>query len=185
MQLGGPNWKVKLGRRDSKTASFSDANSGVLPSPAFNLSDLIKSFKVQGLSAKDMVALSGICHLSLSLPSCSTIMRFLFFFSCLYMQMYNEIITTHIIWLMPPNFVWWISMWHLNNWMQRFRSFFLAIGRHFHYKTKKNKWMPFFQFQPILSERITGVLTFLFIDFFTIMYVIFWIRLISYIWKEI
>ena len=108
-----------------------------------------------------------------------------FFFSCLYMQMYNEIITTHIIWLMPPNFVWWISMWHLNNWMQRFRSFFLAIGRHFHYKTKKNKWMPFFQFQPILSERITGVLTFLFIDFFTIMYVIFWIRLISYIWKEI
>ncbi|KAK6927181.1 hypothetical protein RJ641_008900, partial [Dillenia turbinata] len=29
--LGGPSWNVKLGRRDSKTASFSKANSGVIP----------------------------------------------------------------------------------------------------------------------------------------------------------
>nr|GMD23890.1 peroxidase 4-like [Ipomoea batatas] len=58
--LGGPNWKVKLGRRDSKTASLSAANSpGVLPSPSSNLSALISSFKNQGLSTRDLVALSG------------------------------------------------------------------------------------------------------------------------------
>nr|GLL33459.1 peroxidase 4-like isoform X3 [Ipomoea trifida] len=57
--LGGPNWKVKLGRRDSKTASLSAANSpGVLPSPSSNLSALISSFKNQGLSTRDLVALS-------------------------------------------------------------------------------------------------------------------------------
>nr|GMD22363.1 peroxidase family protein [Ipomoea batatas] len=60
VQLGGPNWKVKLGRRDSKTASLSAANSpGVLPSPSSNLSALISSFKNQGLSTRDLVALSG------------------------------------------------------------------------------------------------------------------------------
>jgi len=60
MQLGGPFWKVKLGRRDSKTGFFQLARSGVLPSPASSLSTLISRFKDQGLSAKDMVALSGI-----------------------------------------------------------------------------------------------------------------------------
>ncbi|GAU36230.1 hypothetical protein TSUD_214270 [Trifolium subterraneum] len=57
--LGGPLWNVKLGRRDSKTASFNDASSGVLPSPFSPLSTLINTFKAQGLSTKDMVALSG------------------------------------------------------------------------------------------------------------------------------
>ncbi|KAJ8751578.1 hypothetical protein K2173_016824 [Erythroxylum novogranatense] len=58
--LGGPNWNVKLGRRDAKTASFYDANNtGVLPSPRANLSTLIKLFGDKGLSPKDMVALSG------------------------------------------------------------------------------------------------------------------------------
>ncbi|KAJ8768746.1 hypothetical protein K2173_023650 [Erythroxylum novogranatense] len=57
--LGGPNWNVKLGRRDSRTASFSDANSGDLPTPFDSLSGLINRFKAKGLSAKDMVALSG------------------------------------------------------------------------------------------------------------------------------
>ncbi|XP_057512691.1 peroxidase 4-like [Actinidia eriantha] len=56
--LGGLSWEVKLGRRDSKTASFSDANSG-LPGPDSNLSDLISRFEVLGLSTQDMVALSG------------------------------------------------------------------------------------------------------------------------------
>ncbi|TYJ41656.1 hypothetical protein E1A91_A03G037200v1 [Gossypium mustelinum] len=58
--LGGPDWDVKLGRRDSKTASFSDANSGVLPLGSANLSQLISLFQAQGLSTRDMVALSGI-----------------------------------------------------------------------------------------------------------------------------
>uniref|UniRef100_A0A5B7C9T0 Peroxidase n=1 Tax=Davidia involucrata TaxID=16924 RepID=A0A5B7C9T0_DAVIN len=57
--LGGPSWDVKLGRRDSKTASFSDANSGVIPPPNSGLSNLISRFGAVGLSAKDMVALSG------------------------------------------------------------------------------------------------------------------------------
>ncbi|KAJ4828910.1 hypothetical protein Tsubulata_008080 [Turnera subulata] len=57
--LGGPNWDVKLGRRDSKTASFSAANSGVIPPPTSTLSNLINRFQAKGLSTKDMVALSG------------------------------------------------------------------------------------------------------------------------------
>ncbi|KAJ7964296.1 Peroxidase [Quillaja saponaria] len=57
--LGGPSWHVKLGRRDSTTASFSDANSGVIPPPTATLNNLIYRFKTKGLSAKDMVALSG------------------------------------------------------------------------------------------------------------------------------
>lgn len=59
MQLGGPNWKVKLGRRDSTTGFFNLANSGVLPGPNSSLSSLIQRFDDQGLSTKDMVALSG------------------------------------------------------------------------------------------------------------------------------
>ncbi|XP_061364901.1 peroxidase 4-like [Gastrolobium bilobum] len=57
--LGGPSWNVKLGRRDSTTANFTAANTGVIPAPTSNLSILISTFKAQGLSAKDMVALSG------------------------------------------------------------------------------------------------------------------------------
>ncbi|XP_004500341.1 peroxidase 4-like isoform X1 [Cicer arietinum] len=57
--LGGPFWNVKVGRRDSRTANFIAANTGVLPSPASNLTKLISTFKAQGLSVKDMVALSG------------------------------------------------------------------------------------------------------------------------------
>ena len=60
MQLGGPKWDVKLGRRDSKTASLSAANSGVIPPPNSTLSNLINRFKAKGLSTKDMVALSGV-----------------------------------------------------------------------------------------------------------------------------
>ncbi|XP_042374895.1 cationic peroxidase 1-like [Zingiber officinale] len=56
--LGGPSWTVQLGRRDSTTASFSSANSDI-PSPAFNLTDLITAFSNKGLSTSDMVALSG------------------------------------------------------------------------------------------------------------------------------
>jgi peroxidase len=66
MQLGGPDWDVKLGRRDAKTASFSAANSGVIPPPSSNLTDLIKRYRAQGLSPKDLVALSGKPHNSLN-----------------------------------------------------------------------------------------------------------------------
>ncbi|KAF5751311.1 hypothetical protein HS088_TW02G00324 [Tripterygium wilfordii] len=57
--LGGPDWDVKLGRRDSKTASLSAANSGIIPPPTSTLANLINRFQAKGLSARDMVALSG------------------------------------------------------------------------------------------------------------------------------
>ncbi|GMI80303.1 peroxidase 52 [Hibiscus trionum] len=58
VQLGGPSWNVRLGRRDSTTASRSAANASI-PQPSFNLSALISSFSAQGLSVKDLVILSG------------------------------------------------------------------------------------------------------------------------------
>ncbi|KAK4253386.1 hypothetical protein QN277_010704 [Acacia crassicarpa] len=56
--LGGPSWDVKLGRRDSTTASLSEANSD-LPLPSFNLTQLIASFAKKGFTPREMVALSG------------------------------------------------------------------------------------------------------------------------------
>ncbi|CAL5335245.1 unnamed protein product [Camellia sinensis] len=56
--LGGPSWTVQLGRRDSTTASLSAANSNI-PGPTLNLSALVTAFSNKGLSANEMVALSG------------------------------------------------------------------------------------------------------------------------------
>ncbi|XP_019184293.1 PREDICTED: peroxidase P7-like [Ipomoea nil] len=56
--LGGPMWEVKLGRRDSTTASKDAANDN-LPSPSMDLPELIDNFKKQDLDVKDLVALSG------------------------------------------------------------------------------------------------------------------------------
>ncbi|KAL5210791.1 hypothetical protein ABZP36_006414 [Zizania latifolia] len=58
LQLGGPSYTVLLGRRDSTTASFSQANSD-LPPPSSDLGNLIGNFSRKGLSTTDMVALSG------------------------------------------------------------------------------------------------------------------------------
>ncbi|XVE91906.1 hypothetical protein REPUB_Repub01dG0051700 [Reevesia pubescens] len=56
--VGGPSWTVKLGRRDSTTASASLASSQ-LPLLTASLQSLIDLFGNKGLSARDMVALSG------------------------------------------------------------------------------------------------------------------------------
>ncbi|KAK1311680.1 Cationic peroxidase 1 [Acorus calamus] len=56
--LGGPSWSVQLGRRDSTTASFSEANSD-LPAPTLDLSALISAFSKKGLTTKEMIVLSG------------------------------------------------------------------------------------------------------------------------------
>ncbi|EOY01183.1 Lignin-forming anionic peroxidase [Theobroma cacao] len=56
--VGGPSWRVKLGRRDSTTASVSLATSQ-LPRFTASLESLIDLFRSKGLSARDMVALSG------------------------------------------------------------------------------------------------------------------------------
>lgn len=56
--VGGPSWAVKLGRRDSTTASPALA---ITELPAFfdDLGRLISRFQQKGLTARDMVALSG------------------------------------------------------------------------------------------------------------------------------
>ncbi|XP_028768310.1 cationic peroxidase 1-like [Neltuma alba] len=56
--LGGPTWRVPLGRRDSTSASLSSANSD-LPAPFLDLNALIAAFAKKGFTAGEMVALSG------------------------------------------------------------------------------------------------------------------------------
>ncbi|XP_059624231.1 peroxidase 17 [Cornus florida] len=55
---GGPDWEVKLGRKDSLTASQEDSDN-IMPSPRANASTLIDLFGRFNLSIKDLVALSG------------------------------------------------------------------------------------------------------------------------------
>lgn len=57
-QSRGPNWVVKLGRKDSLTASQEDSDN-IMPSPRANASFLIDLFAKFNLSVKDLVALSG------------------------------------------------------------------------------------------------------------------------------
>uniref|UniRef100_A0A453APM1 Peroxidase n=1 Tax=Aegilops tauschii subsp. strangulata TaxID=200361 RepID=A0A453APM1_AEGTS len=57
-QLGGPTWTVLLGRRDSTTASKTNAEND-LPPPTFDLQNLTTLFGNKQLSMTDMVALSG------------------------------------------------------------------------------------------------------------------------------
>ncbi|KAG6426490.1 hypothetical protein SASPL_110713 [Salvia splendens] len=54
---GGPTWRVAAGRKDGKISSANETIN--LPSPSSNTSQLIQSFAQRGLSAKDLVALSG------------------------------------------------------------------------------------------------------------------------------
>ncbi|XP_047945542.1 cationic peroxidase 1-like [Salvia hispanica] len=56
--LNGPSWAIALGRRDSTTASLSNANSQI-PGPGNNLNALITAFSNKGFTAREMVALSG------------------------------------------------------------------------------------------------------------------------------
>ncbi|XP_031498113.1 peroxidase P7-like isoform X3 [Nymphaea colorata] len=56
--LGGPNYAVMLGRRDSLIANQSGASTD-LPPPSFSLTQLNTSFAQKKLSFQDMVALSG------------------------------------------------------------------------------------------------------------------------------
>ncbi|KAF5458594.1 hypothetical protein F2P56_022615 [Juglans regia] len=56
--LKGSPWIVPLGRRDSRTANQSAANTQ-LPPPFANLTTLISMFADKGLNARDMTALSG------------------------------------------------------------------------------------------------------------------------------
>ncbi|XP_022153786.1 peroxidase A2-like [Momordica charantia] len=55
---GGPSWEVQFGRRDSRIANRSGAESG-LPSPFDSLPKLKLKFAAVGLDSTDLVALSG------------------------------------------------------------------------------------------------------------------------------
>ncbi|RDY14726.1 Cationic peroxidase 1, partial [Mucuna pruriens] len=56
--LGGPKWEVKLGRRDSTTASLNESNSD-LPAPFLNLTDLATAFAKKNFTIQELVTLSG------------------------------------------------------------------------------------------------------------------------------
>lgn len=56
--LGGQNYTVLLGRRDSTTANITVANSN-LPAPTLNLSQLVSLFSNNGFTTQELVALSG------------------------------------------------------------------------------------------------------------------------------
>ncbi|KAJ3694001.1 hypothetical protein LUZ60_009481 [Juncus effusus] len=55
---GGPTWEVYLGRKDSLTASFNEANRRI-PAPNSTLENLIENFADHGLDIVDLVSLSG------------------------------------------------------------------------------------------------------------------------------
>ncbi|KAJ8624775.1 hypothetical protein MRB53_033305 [Persea americana] len=57
VQAGGPYWQVPKGRLDGRISRASETR--LLPSPAFNFSQLLQSFSQRGLSGADLVALSG------------------------------------------------------------------------------------------------------------------------------
>ncbi|XP_024924257.2 lignin-forming anionic peroxidase [Ziziphus jujuba] len=58
LAVSGPSWTVKLGRRDS-TRAYPDVANTDLPGFTESLDRLISRFGGKGLSARDMVALSG------------------------------------------------------------------------------------------------------------------------------
>lgn len=59
MQSGGPSYAVELGRLDGLISTAASVN-GKLPSPTFNLDQLTSLFASNGLSQRDMIALSGM-----------------------------------------------------------------------------------------------------------------------------
>ncbi|KAJ9546005.1 hypothetical protein OSB04_025712, partial [Centaurea solstitialis] len=54
---GGPTWDVHKGRKDGRISKATETQQ--LPAPTFNISQLQQSFSQRGLSAEDLVALSG------------------------------------------------------------------------------------------------------------------------------
>lgn len=57
--VGGPSWKVNLGRRDSPAAASIQTSDDNLPRFTDPLGRLIAKFKRKKLNERDMVALSG------------------------------------------------------------------------------------------------------------------------------
>ncbi|KAJ4793159.1 Peroxidase [Rhynchospora pubera] len=77
--LGGPSYKVQLGRRDARTASQAAANNSI-PAPTFDFARLLSNFESHGLSMQDLVLLSG-AH-TLGFARCTTFRGRLYNESC-------------------------------------------------------------------------------------------------------
>lgn len=58
VEVGGPSWSVRLGRRDSTDSNAAEAGTD-LPRATMDLTQLIANFNRKNLSPRDMVALSG------------------------------------------------------------------------------------------------------------------------------
>ncbi|KAL2608732.1 hypothetical protein R1flu_027305 [Riccia fluitans] len=56
--VGGPNWPVFLGRRDSRVSLALDADTN-LPFPSLNFTELVENFARKDFSAREMIVLSG------------------------------------------------------------------------------------------------------------------------------
>lgn len=59
MQAGGQGWSVPAGRRDGTVSSATEATSN-LPASTMMVPDLLPIFNGKGLTAAQMVTLSGI-----------------------------------------------------------------------------------------------------------------------------
>ncbi|KAL3684294.1 hypothetical protein R1sor_002316 [Riccia sorocarpa] len=68
--IGGPNWKVPLGRRDGTVSRASEANAQ-LPQTSMSFSQLASNFASKGLSESDLILLSG-AH-TIGLTHCNAI----------------------------------------------------------------------------------------------------------------
>lgn len=66
-QSGGPFWAVPLGRKDGTTASDPNGALAQLPSPIEPFENITSKFTSKGLTLKDLVVLSGLLPIIISI----------------------------------------------------------------------------------------------------------------------